>query len=89
VGDQEPNRVPAVEAEAYCGRRDESLQARRWRLMPFETTHWSLVMAARGDGSKARAALAKLCEMYWYPLYAYARGGAPIRTMPGISLKVS
>lgn len=41
--------------------------------MPFETTHWSLVMAAGGDDSAARAALAKLCEMYWYPLYAYAR----------------
>ena len=30
-------------------------------------------MAAGGDDSKASAALAKLCEMYWYPLYAYAR----------------
>jgi DNA-directed RNA polymerase specialized sigma24 family protein len=41
--------------------------------MPFETTRWSLVSAARGDDSDARSALAKLCEMYCYPLYAYAR----------------
>lgn len=42
--------------------------------MTFETTHWSLVVAAGGDDSSAaRAALATLCETYWYPLYAYVR----------------
>lgn len=42
--------------------------------MTFETTHWSLVVAAGSDDSSAaRAALATLCEMYWYPLYAYVR----------------
>ena len=37
-------------------------------------------MAAGGDDSSAaRAALATLCETYWYPLYAYVRrrGAAP------------
>jgi RNA polymerase sigma factor (sigma-70 family) len=40
----------------------------------FATTHWSLVLAA-GDGSSPRAdeALARLCDTYWYPLYAYLR----------------
>jgi RNA polymerase sigma-70 factor (ECF subfamily) len=40
----------------------------------FETTHWSIVMAA-GDSQKpdVRAALATLCEKYWHPLYAYVR----------------
>ena len=42
--------------------------------MAFETTRWSLVIAAgSGDSSAARAALATLCETYWYPLYAYVR----------------
>jgi RNA polymerase sigma-70 factor (ECF subfamily) len=42
--------------------------------VPFETTRWSLVVAAGGDDpSAARAALAALCETYWYPLYAYVR----------------
>ena len=42
--------------------------------MSFETTRWSLVVAAGGDDSSAaRAALAALCETYWYPLYAYVR----------------
>ena len=42
--------------------------------MSFETTQWSLVVAAGGDDSAAaRAALATLCEAYWYPLYAYVR----------------
>jgi RNA polymerase sigma factor (sigma-70 family) len=41
---------------------------------PFATTHWSIVLAA-GHGSQpdSRAALAKLCEAYWYPLYCYVR----------------
>jgi len=41
----------------------------------FETTHWSLVLTA-GDAreqSRARAALAELCERYWYPIYAQVR----------------
>jgi RNA polymerase sigma-70 factor (ECF subfamily) len=40
----------------------------------FATTHWSLILAARdGDAPAARLALARLCEAYWYPLYAYVR----------------
>jgi RNA polymerase sigma factor (sigma-70 family) len=40
----------------------------------FETTRWSVVLAAGGAASpEARAALATLCEIYWYPLYAYVR----------------
>lgn len=40
----------------------------------FDTTRWSLVLAAGGDrSSAAREALAELCEVYWFPLYAYAR----------------
>ena len=40
----------------------------------FATTHWSLVLAARGRPSPdARAALADLCRVYWYPLYAFVR----------------
>jgi RNA polymerase sigma-70 factor (ECF subfamily) len=40
----------------------------------FPTTHWSRVLQA-GDPAapEARAALAELCEAYWYPLYAFAR----------------
>jgi RNA polymerase sigma-70 factor (ECF subfamily) len=40
----------------------------------FHTTHWSLIAAARSGGSpQAQAALAALCETYWYPLYAFIR----------------
>jgi RNA polymerase sigma-70 factor (ECF subfamily) len=39
----------------------------------FDTTHWSIVVTAGGDGSLAHQALASLCETYWYPLYAYVR----------------
>jgi DNA-directed RNA polymerase specialized sigma24 family protein len=40
----------------------------------FPTTHWSLVVQARSLASaEARAALAELCSLYWYPLYAFIR----------------
>jgi RNA polymerase sigma-70 factor (ECF subfamily) len=40
----------------------------------FETTRWSLVLAARtGRSSEGRKALAWLCEAYWYPIYAFVR----------------
>src|SRR6266481_2525514 len=40
----------------------------------FRTTHWSVIMAARTqDGPVAQEALARLCSIYWYPLYAFLR----------------
>lgn len=40
----------------------------------FQTTHWSLVLAAQDRTSPAaRQALGELCESYWYPLYAFIR----------------
>jgi RNA polymerase sigma factor (sigma-70 family) len=40
----------------------------------FASTHWSLVAAAGQPSSpQSQEALATLCRLYWYPLYAYAR----------------
>jgi RNA polymerase sigma factor (sigma-70 family) len=40
----------------------------------FVTTHWSVVLTAgRSDTTRAHDALAKLCQTYWHPLYAYVR----------------
>jgi RNA polymerase sigma factor (sigma-70 family) len=41
----------------------------------FAATRWTLVLsAARGSETpRAAAALAELCRIYWYPLYAYVR----------------
>lgn len=41
----------------------------------FETTHWSVVLAAGQDADQARAdaALETLCRIYWFPLFAYVR----------------
>jgi len=39
----------------------------------FATTRWSVVCAAGREDTAARAALASLCETYWYPLYAFLR----------------
>src|SRR6516225_8614717 len=40
----------------------------------FASTRWSIVIAAgQRDSPESEAALATLCRLYWYPLYAYAR----------------
>ncbi|HUC86663.1 MAG TPA: RNA polymerase sigma factor [Candidatus Acidoferrales bacterium] len=40
----------------------------------FVTTHWSVVLTAgHADTARARDALARLCQTYWHPLYAYVR----------------
>jgi RNA polymerase sigma-70 factor (ECF subfamily) len=40
----------------------------------FVTTRWSVVLkASRDETTLARAAMEKLCQTYWYPLYAYVR----------------
>ncbi len=40
----------------------------------FVTTQWSVVVAAgQADDADRDAALATLCQNYWYPLYAYVR----------------
>lgn len=40
----------------------------------FATTQWSLVNAAgHGISEVARAAMGDLCQIYWFPVYAYIR----------------
>lgn len=40
----------------------------------FVTTRWSLVLAAGEQPNPgSEEALARLCEMYWYPVYAFIR----------------
>ncbi len=40
----------------------------------FHTTHWSLIVAAAEQhGAASQAALADLCQAYWYPTYAFIR----------------
>jgi len=40
----------------------------------FHTTHWTDVLAAGAeDSSEANEALARLCQTYWLPIYAFIR----------------
>ncbi|MDB5293202.1 MAG: hypothetical protein JWL69_4443 [Phycisphaerales bacterium] len=60
--------MPAMALETYKS-APQMTRSRR-----FQTTHWSIVAAAGAPTSaESRAALAVLCEAYWYPLYAYLR----------------
>ena len=56
------------------------------RSPAFVTTHWSVVLTAgRNDTTLAKAALEKLCQTYWYPLYAYARRRGQLITQEELS----
>lgn len=39
------------------------------------TTNWSLILAAQSSDEQRAGALAKLCRLYWQPLYVFARRG--------------
>lgn len=40
----------------------------------FLTTHWSVVLAAGKDDTQgSKKAMETLCQIYWYPLYTFAR----------------
>jgi RNA polymerase sigma factor (sigma-70 family) len=40
----------------------------------FHTTRWTIVMrAAQSQAQGGQSALADLCQLYWYPLYIFAR----------------
>ena len=42
----------------------------------FPETRWTMVLRAKeGTEISSQRALAELCEIYWYPLYAFARRG--------------
>jgi RNA polymerase sigma factor (sigma-70 family) len=45
----------------------------------FTTTHWSVVLEAQGATPAAQAALEKLCQTYWRPIYGFVRrqGASP------------
>ena len=66
------HRVPVDEARMVKNDEyDKQGPQAPWR---FASTRWSLVAAAgQGPSPEAQEALATLCQVYWYPLYAYAR----------------
>src|SRR6476620_10363515 len=56
---------------AFPGARERNQMA---PAMHFQTTHWSVVLAAgQGDSERQAEALEYLCQAYWYPVYGYIR----------------
>ncbi len=43
------------------------------QVRQFAETHWTVVLRAGGDDTRAHEALTRLCQTYWYPLYAFVR----------------
>lgn len=58
-----------VESEATTGVEADAGGSKGW-----VTTQWSVVLtAAHSDTTRAQDALARLCQTYWLPLYAFVR----------------
>lgn len=59
-----------VRMAASEDRKDDSQGKGQW----FTTTCWTdLMVAKEGESPQAHEALGRLCNTYWYPLYAYIR----------------
>ncbi|MEM7012444.1 MAG: ECF-type sigma factor [Verrucomicrobiota bacterium] len=43
------------------------------KVAVFPETPWTVLMRAREENTSGSNALADLCQMYWYPVYAYIR----------------
>jgi RNA polymerase sigma-70 factor (ECF subfamily) len=52
----------------------------RTQSAAFPETDWELVRSTGGDLDTARQATARLCKLYWYPVYAFVRRFAPARS---------
>jgi DNA-directed RNA polymerase specialized sigma24 family protein len=64
----------ASEPPAFALHSDYTVDSRVGDRARFETTQWSLVLAAGKRGSPdAEEALALLCSLYWYPVFAFVR----------------
>lgn len=63
-----PERGPAAPAVTAAGGPPPSAAGAH-----FQTTPWSVVLAARSDSATRRAALEKLFRGYWPPLYHFLR----------------
>jgi RNA polymerase sigma-70 factor (ECF subfamily) len=49
------------------------MESPRGKPVEFVSTRWSLVAGSATLGADGRRALGELCELYWYPLYAFVR----------------
>jgi len=60
---------PKIELNA-----ESSTEAANNRADYFATTRWTVVLSAgRKSSPQSDRALGELCQIYWYPLYAYVR----------------
>ncbi len=61
--------------ESYLVRQRAPFQPmNQSRADGFNTTNWSLVLAAVDDApARARDAMERLCSRYWFPVYAFVR----------------
>lgn len=69
------SRTPLLEVESssfiamHDSQGDEIIRP----VADFLTTHWTVVLTAKGSTEAAQVALENLCQTYWYPLYAFIR----------------
>lgn len=69
-----PCRPGRAGTMSRMGRGSEGISAEAASSAKFQTTRWSIVLAAaHRSGADSREALSTLCRLYWFPVYAYVR----------------
>jgi RNA polymerase sigma-70 factor (ECF subfamily) len=56
-----------------CPTENDQVSKLEQRAGWFRTTHWSVVLAAKGNEQQRDEALGKLCRTYWPAIYTYIR----------------
>jgi RNA polymerase sigma factor (sigma-70 family) len=65
--------VPPRRADFRQLNANGSASVSRKGVMPFTTTHWSVVLEAQSESPAAQEALERLCHIYWRPIYGFVR----------------
>jgi RNA polymerase sigma-70 factor (ECF subfamily) len=69
--DVDDNKSSAFKARSLTAIVGEG--AEKEAAMRFTATHWSMVLDAQSELRATRAALEKLCRIYWQPIYSFVR----------------
>jgi RNA polymerase sigma factor (sigma-70 family) len=73
-GEKAPLSLPDFGHDLRVSPPEQPSESPGQRANVFATTHWSVIVRARDSQSpEAASAMERLCQTYWYPLYAFVR----------------
>jgi RNA polymerase sigma-70 factor (ECF subfamily) len=68
-----PSRINFVESKPFHDRKPPGDPPHNESTDLFPASRWTLVRKVQSEADSAFEALGELCQLYWYPIYAYIR----------------